>query len=143
MAEALAKYFRNKRFKVIYVKHIHHGDYNVDYSSKDTGRLLEAGVDAVSAMSDVRIYLNSKIGHNLYKEFLRRLIDEFDVAIFEGIPDIEVDVFDYVINIVDSECRRSIPYQYKDYIEIDRSKLYDSFDEVFKYIINQLMEQLL
>ncbi len=133
-AEKLASHFIDLGYKVIYIKHIHHGDYKVDYDRKDTGRLLNVGVSAVAAISDTRIYINSIDEHALLKSFLREFLERFDVAIYEGVVDIDTPTFDIVINIVGEDCRREVPYPYKEYIEVSRANLDNQLEMVIREI---------
>ena len=138
LAEYISKYFINNGFKVMYIKHIHHGDYKVDYDDKDTGRLLNSGVNAVAAISDTRIYINSRDELEYLKGFISEFKDRFDVLIYEGIVNIDIGVFDYVVNIVDDSCRRDIPYPYKEYIEVRREDLISRFDDIVEGIVSKL-----
>ncbi len=79
-------------FKVGVVKHIHHGDFEVDIEGKDTWRYLRRGAVAVSGVSSKRLYINVCL--NEYPDLvdvIKYLNRHVDIIFLEGFSHILSD----------------------------------------------------
>jgi len=83
--EYMIKKLIENGIKVGVVKHIHHGDFQVDVEGKDTWRYMISGAVAVAGISDKRIYLNmlnSKFPS--IKKVLNFMKNTVDIIFLEG-----------------------------------------------------------
>jgi molybdopterin-guanine dinucleotide biosynthesis protein B len=89
LIERLVKEVSNLGYRVSVIKHIHHGDFDVDIEGKDTWRFLRAGAVGVSGISRLRLYLNIRI--NEYPdidEIIETLGKYSDIIFIEGLKNI-------------------------------------------------------
>jgi molybdopterin-guanine dinucleotide biosynthesis protein B len=88
LIERLVKDLTIMGYKVAVIKHIHHGDFEVDIKGKDTWRFKEAGAVAVAGVSNRRLYINISLDNYPDINSVIDMIGEHDIIFLEGFKDI-------------------------------------------------------
>jgi len=72
-------------YRVGAIKHVHHGDFEVDKEGKDTWRYMNKGAKAVAAASNKRLYINIRLDDypDIY-ELINTIMRYVDIVIIEG-----------------------------------------------------------
>lgn len=90
--ERLVRRLNEMGVKVGVIKHIHHGDFEVDREGKDTWRFSMAGAAAVSGVSPTQLYMNIRLGcYPDIDELIGFIAKYVDIILVEGMKFILAD----------------------------------------------------
>jgi molybdopterin-guanine dinucleotide biosynthesis protein B len=72
-------------YRVAFIKHTHHNNFDIDLPGKDTWRLSQAGSDVMVISSAEKLAIIEKVSEELYLDRILELIaDKVDVILTEG-----------------------------------------------------------
>jgi|Deesub1362B_J571_1020462.scaffolds.fasta_scaffold00005_55 molybdopterin-guanine dinucleotide biosynthesis protein B len=85
LIERLIRDLESKGYNIAVVKHVHHGDFEVDIEGKDTWRFMKAGAKDVAGISDRRLYINRSLkGYPDIDRILEEFLSHNDIVFIEG-----------------------------------------------------------
>ena len=85
LLEKVVPELKSLGYRVAFIKHTHHTNFDIDLPGKDTWRLSQAGSDVMVISSAEKLAIIQKVSEELYlNQILELIADKVDVILTEG-----------------------------------------------------------
>lgn len=85
LIERLVRDLRESGYRVAVLKHIHHGDFDIDIKGKDTWRYSKAGAQIIMGISSTKMFLAKKLeDYPDIRGIIHDISGEVDIILLEG-----------------------------------------------------------
>jgi molybdopterin-guanine dinucleotide biosynthesis protein B len=85
LIERLVRDLKDEGYRTAVLKHIHHGDFEIDIEGKDTWRYSEAGAQIILGISSTKMFLVKRLeDYPNVRRIIRDISGEVDIVLLEG-----------------------------------------------------------